>query len=80
MKYRVTPPETRISIDHKNKVYQGGYFLERGMITVSYGTLQSVAQLGPIPPAMLARMMLRELVANPKKQVDHPQRWPLYDA
>jgi hypothetical protein len=74
MKYRATPPETRISIDHKNKVYQATYFVEKGMVTVSYGTLKAVTQLGRMPPATLAKMMLRELVANPKSQVGHLQR------
>jgi hypothetical protein len=69
MNHRVTHPETRISIEHKNKVYQARYFVEKGMVTVSYGTHKSVTRLGPMPPAMLAKMMLRELVANPKKQV-----------
>jgi hypothetical protein len=68
MKYSAIPPKTRISIEHKNKVYQATYFVEKGRIMVSYGTLKSVAKLGPMPPATLAKMMLRELVANPKKQ------------
>ena len=65
---RITPPATRISIEHKNKVYQATYIVEKGMVTVSYGMLKSAAQLGQMPPATLAKMMLRELVAKPEKQ------------
>jgi hypothetical protein len=60
MKYR----ETQIVIEHKRKVYQGSYIVEHGQITVSHGDRQMVTRLGPVPPATLARMILREMVSG----------------
>ena len=64
MKYRATPAGTTVVIEHKGKVYQGAYHVERGLITVSYDNRQVVTKTGPMPPATLARMILREIVSG----------------
>ena len=74
MKYRQVPAETPVMIEHKGKVHQGSYYVGRDTITVSYGTHQMVTSLGKMPPATLARMILREMVAGKSKDVVAPPR------
>jgi hypothetical protein len=60
------PPSSPVQIDLDGKSYVGGYFVERGMITVSYGLRQTTTQLGGSTAAGLARILLSELVrGNP---------------
>ena len=69
MKHRATPLEMRVSIRHNGVPYVGAYYIEDGMIMLSYGSRESVKPLDGKTPTSLARMMLREMVgANPEKR------------
>jgi hypothetical protein len=69
MKHRATPLEMRVSIRHKGVAYLGSYYIEDGMIMLSYGSRESEAPLDGRTPTALARMMLREMVgSNPEKR------------
>jgi hypothetical protein len=74
MKPRQKLPGTPVVIEHKGKVFQASFYVERGMITVSYGACKLAMQLDRIPAAMLARMMLREMVATNPGEVVAPLR------
>jgi hypothetical protein len=69
MKHRATPLEMRVSIRHKGVAYLGSYYIEDGMIMLSYGSRESVKPLDGRVPTSLARAILREMVgANPEKR------------
>jgi hypothetical protein len=51
-----------IAID--DTTFSGTYYVKRGMITVSYGYWQISTEIGGMPPASLARRLLRELLAG----------------
>ena len=69
MKHRATPLEMRVSISHKGVAYLGSYYIEDGMIMLSYGSRERVKPLDGKTPISLARMMLREMVgSNPEKR------------
>ena len=76
VKYRQSPPETAVMIDHKGKVFQGSYYTVGDVITVSYDKRQIAAPLGKMPPVTLARMMLREMVAGRPGEAATPSRLP----
>ena len=64
---RRTPTENTVLIDHKGKIHQALWYVEKDTLTVSYGTSQIVTSLGQMSPATLARMILRVIVAgNPE--------------
>jgi hypothetical protein len=55
----------QISIEKNGKLYVGSYSVSKGMLTVftlDYG--QKSAQLGLLPPEVLARTLLRELCGD----------------
>jgi|MudIll2142460700_1097286.scaffolds.fasta_scaffold2559020_1 hypothetical protein len=60
MKTGAAPLE--VTVKHKGETFHATYTLEKGIVTVSaMGRLLS-AHLGPTPPDILAREMLREII------------------
>ena len=69
MKHRATPLEMRVSVKHNGVAYLGAYYIEDGMLIMSYGSRESAKPLDGKTPASLARMMLREMIgANREKR------------
>ena len=68
-----TPYEDDIEITVGGKTYNGSWMVERGMITVSYGTHSKTTQVGGSASGgeeTLAKIMLHELVQEYRRETD----------
>jgi hypothetical protein len=54
--------EGSVTVNQDGRTYRGWYTIEGGLMTVSNGEDAKTAQLGNMPPATLARMLLGELI------------------
>ena len=61
---RHAAPTKPVIIEHLGKIYQGSFYVERGLITVSYGAQKNVTQMGEMLPITCAKMILREIVGG----------------
>ena len=68
-RYRRAPSEIPVLIEHQGKICQGSYYVEGRTISVLYGTSQIVTLLGRMPPATLAKMILRAIAEGKPKEL-----------
>ena len=61
-KRRPVPRAIPVSIEIENKEYLGSYHVERGTMTVWYGSRRRVAKTGSPREKTLARILLLEMV------------------
>ena len=69
-----TPTHKRISIEHAGKVHLGSFTIERGIVTVTYGSRRRSIQLGTTTAPVLAKIVLHELVKSRAAQTQLRRR------
>ena len=58
------PADDEVQVEHKGKTYRGRYSVTGGVVTVTWSLLSRSTQIGGSAPAVLARMLLKELIRD----------------
>jgi hypothetical protein len=53
-----------VQVEHKGKTYRGRYSVTGSVVTVTWSLLSRSTQIGGSAPAVLARMLLKELIRD----------------
>jgi hypothetical protein len=61
-------PEQRVTIERGGKTYTGTYKVDHRIITVKYESKTETTQVGNLPPHVLARQLLGELITKSKRR------------
>ena len=51
-----------VEVEKNGVLYSGTYTIQRGIITVSYEFIDNTAHVGSMPPEVLAKQLLREIL------------------
>jgi len=64
MAQKKQPPHTEITFRVNRKLRTGSFFVEDGMVTAYYEDGSQTTQLGGSPAEVVARMLIREMIAK----------------
>jgi len=67
MEEKTYPDRTSFAVEFEGKKYEGEYFVENGILTVSSDWGTTSTQAGPNPHS-IARMVLREFLEGAKRR------------
>jgi hypothetical protein len=57
-------PDEEVHIQYKGKTYRGRYSVAGSVVTVTWSLQSRSTQIGGSAPAVLARMLLKELIRD----------------